>query len=116
MVKEINISYNGKQFRIEQQKLDSIISLVSKKLRNSLFNWFDFSQTIQVTIENEKSNYYQQLAESIAYALENDYLEEFEVKKREKKTEENEKPFLVQIPWIKTIPPNNKFLIGKQST
>jgi len=75
--KEVEICFRDNRFKLKQQRLDRIISMVSKRLRSDTFTWFNELEDVKVYVDGELSEFYFQLIEPIAKAIDLGYFDEF---------------------------------------
>lgn len=87
-VVKLKVLYNNREYEIDEQELDRIVALASKKLRgeiiSSRFGFAmprirNFSDEVKVMRQGYESSFYNVLKEALVYAIETDMLENYRI-------------------------------------
>ncbi|MFH1248719.1 MAG: hypothetical protein V1660_01045 [archaeon] len=87
-IPKVKVVYGNEEFELTEQELDRVVAIASKRLRNDLIgarlgflpvkrNELKNENDIKVIKDGYESELYRAMAETMVYAIENGYLDEY---------------------------------------
>jgi hypothetical protein len=87
-IPKVKVVYGNEEFELTEQELDRVVAIASKRLRNDLIgarlgflpvkrNELKNENDIRVIKDGYESELYKAMAETVVYAIENGYLDEY---------------------------------------